>query len=108
MFGEAVDLYLKGFEGVGYPREKIPELRAAFEKSGINGFWRQMLEHKLAEPANEQDHVVIGELFARLGDKDHAFERLEKAYTEHAATLVRLKEELGYDSLRSDPRYADS
>jgi eukaryotic-like serine/threonine-protein kinase len=107
MFREAVDNYLKGFAGLGYPREKIPELQAAFDKSGINGFLRQMLEHNLAEPANAQDHVTIGELYARLGDKDHAFEHLEKAYAEHAALLVRLKEELGYDSLRSDPRYAD-
>jgi hypothetical protein len=46
-------------------------------------------------------------LYARLGEKDQAFEWLEKAYAEHADGLVHLKEELAFDSLRSDPRYAD-
>ena len=107
MYREAVEEYLKGAAVVGYPRERIPKLREAFDKSGINGFLRQMLEQQLGEPANAQDHAWIGQLYARLGDKDHAFEHLEKAYAQHAAGLVRLKEELGYDSLRSDPRYAD-
>ena len=41
------------------------------------------------------------------GEKDAAFEWLEKAYAAHDHQIVRLKEELGYDNLRSDPRYAD-
>jgi hypothetical protein len=32
---------------------------------------------------------------------------MEKAYAQHADGLVRLKEEVGFDNLRSDPRYAD-
>jgi hypothetical protein len=35
------------------------------------------------------------------------FEWMEKAYAQHADGLVRLKEEVGFDNLRSDPRYAD-
>ena len=42
-----------------------------------------------------------------MGDKDQAFVWLEKAYTEHSNTLMTLKVEPGYDSLRSDPRFAD-
>ena len=49
----------------------------------------------------------IAELYSRLGEKDQAFEWLEKAYAQHFDGLVRLKEEVGFNNLRSDPRYAD-
>jgi len=55
----------------------------------------------------EEGHFLIAELYARLGQKDQAFEWLEKAYAEHPGGLVRLKEEVGFDNLRSDPRCAD-
>ncbi len=42
-----------------------------------------------------------------LGDKDRAFEYLEKAYEERAGRLVYLKVEHAFDPLRSDPRFAD-
>jgi tetratricopeptide (TPR) repeat protein len=42
-----------------------------------------------------------------IGDKDQTFVWLEKAYTEHSNTLITLKVEPGYDSLRSDPRFQD-
>ncbi len=40
-----------------------------------------------------------------LGDKDRAFEFLEKAYEERAGRLVYLKVERAFDPLRSDPRF---
>jgi len=42
-----------------------------------------------------------------LGDKDRAFEWLEKAYEERAGRLVYLKVEHAFDPLRSDPRFGD-
>ena len=107
MFREAVDEYLKGFAGAGTPANQINDLRNAFAKSGIRGFCQEYIALAKAEPETEQDRVGIGELYARLGEKDEAFEWLEKAYAHHDDGLVRLKEELGYDNLRSDPRFAD-
>src|SRR5262245_29754678 len=46
------------------------------------------------------------ELYLRLGDKDQVFAWLEKAYEERDESLLRLKIEPRYESLRSDPRYA--
>jgi hypothetical protein len=46
----------------------------------------------------------VAELYARLNEKDAAFEWLERAYLEHSDGLVRLKEEVGFDNVRSDPR----
>jgi serine/threonine-protein kinase len=41
-----------------------------------------------------------------LGDKDQAFMWLDKAYDERSDTLLFLKVEPRFDSLRSDPRFA--
>ncbi len=42
-----------------------------------------------------------------LGDKDRAFELLDKAYEERSGLLVYLKVEPIFDSLRDDPRFDD-
>ena len=42
-----------------------------------------------------------------LGDRDKAFEWLEKAFQERSPGLTWLKVEPMLDSIRSDPRYAD-
>ena len=41
MFGEAVEEYLKGFAQIGFTPDKIAELREAFAKSGIKGFYQK-------------------------------------------------------------------
>jgi tetratricopeptide (TPR) repeat protein len=105
MFGEAVDAYLKQFARIGFTPDQIARLKSAFATAGINGYLRQLLEEYKAPPAS--DPVDIAELYARLGEKELAFEWLEKAFAQHSDYLVRLKEEVGFDNLRSDPRYAD-
>ena len=44
---------------------------------------------------------------ALLNDRDEAFKWLEKAYELHSDRLVYLKINPDFDSLRSDPRFAD-
>lgn len=46
-------------------------------------------------------------LYLALGEKDQAFEWLEKAYDERSDFLVFLGQDPLFDSLRSDPRFAD-
>lgn len=106
MFQEAVGQYLEGFRRYGYPADKIAELSKAFAKSGIKGFWRKMIEQLKAGPQTGTDKSTIASIYAALGEKDQTFEWLEKAYAEHSDGLLSLKS-WGFDSLRSDPRYAD-
>jgi len=107
MYDEAVAEYLQGFAGAGLQPEKITEFKEAFARGGIKGFYRHWLDQLESKPLREQNYVLIGELYARLDEKDQAFEWLEKAYAQHSDGIVRLKEEVGFDNLRSDPRYAD-
>jgi tetratricopeptide (TPR) repeat protein len=45
--------------------------------------------------------------YAGLGDFDRAFARLEEAYQQGGATLMRLKSDPMLDPLKGDPRFAD-
>jgi len=53
------------------------------------------------------DPVWLGLVHAALGDKERAFVWLEKAYQARSDTLLFLKVDPKYDTLRSDPRFAD-
>ncbi|MCM3874610.1 MAG: hypothetical protein ND895_28280, partial [Pyrinomonadaceae bacterium] len=60
--------------------------------------------------ASEREYVpgtAMALIYAGLGDKDQAFAWLEKAYEERAFQMQGLKIEPRWDSLRSDPRFAD-
>jgi len=46
-------------------------------------------------------------LYIGLGDKEAAFQSLERAYAERDPRLDELKVEPYFDSLRSDPRYQE-
>jgi hypothetical protein len=51
---------------------------------------------------------VIATVYAGLGDKDKAFEFLEKAYRERSLNLSwHINADLRVDNLRSDPRFRD-
>jgi tetratricopeptide (TPR) repeat protein len=46
-------------------------------------------------------------IYTGLGDEERAFEYLGKAYKEHADPLLHFPSRPLFDSLHSDPRYAD-
>jgi hypothetical protein len=48
------------------------------------------------------------EIYLGLGEKENAFEWLEKAYEERSGRLgVSIRVDPMFDALRSDPRFAD-
>ena len=59
---------------------------------------------------SKRGHVqatTVSKVYAGLGQKNQAFEWLEKAYEEHERQLVEIKINSAWVSLRSDPRYHD-
>jgi TolB-like protein/Tfp pilus assembly protein PilF len=56
---------------------------------------------------NEATGMNLAAIYAGLGDKDKAFEWLEKDFQARNGGLIRLRYEIPYESLRDDPRYKD-
>jgi len=53
------------------------------------------------------DAYTIAKVYSVLGEKDKAFEWLERAYKAHDYWMVWLKTDLPLDNLRSDPRFKE-
>jgi len=87
--------------------EVAAELKQVYATAGIKGVYRWYIVRD-SDPA-KPDYNPLGAAsnYALLGAKDDAFLWLEKAYQQHAGGLMDLKVDPAFDSLRSDPRYAD-
>ena len=115
-----------GYEGSGQTREAIPEYQKATELRQGDSDATAALAHAYAttgrkaealkilrewQRQSETSYVspyMIATVHAGLGDKDKAFEFLEKAYQERSPDLPYfLRADLRMDSLRSDPRFQD-
>lgn len=108
MYAEAIEAWLKTQSLEGAPPEKIEEMHEIFRTSGWQGFLRKLLEG--AEERNKTKPVsplTFAGLYVRLEQKDKAFAFLEKAFDERDPSIVQLKIEPIYDTLRDDPRYAE-
>jgi Tfp pilus assembly protein PilF len=89
------------------PKE-LAMLRQAYAVSGMRGYRQKRLE--LLKHHAKQRYIwpwVIARMPARLGDKDQAFEWLEKAYEARDEWVRFVRVDPAFDNLRSDPRYAD-
>jgi len=104
---EAVTEYLRMLPEWKGKQEMSAALRAAYAKSGMNGFWRRftdfasdLSERRVATP------VFVATIYAALGEQDAAFEWIERAFTERTAALTHLKADPRLETLRADPRFA--
>ena len=75
------------------------------KKSGAKGYWEKLLEISLESKNFETVQKAV--IYAKLDERDKAFEFLEKALNERTATLLWLKVSPELDSLRDDPRFPD-
>ena len=105
---EAMDELLIARTVSGAKPEAVAALRRAYEASGIKGYWQKELE-LTNEQARSGPAVTfrMARIYALLGDRDRAFEWLEKAYGERNSLLIFLHVNPQFDSLRADPRFAD-
>jgi len=88
------------------------ELAAVWEKYAASGDYRgalrtvvELLEERARRKYVDPNSIAL--CYVRLGDKDRAFQWLEKAFQEHSGGLLGLKSGPVYDPIRSDPRFAD-
>ena len=89
--------------GVSWP---LTEIARDYALAGKSAEARRALEDLLKRSL--ASHVIpygIATVYAALGDKDHAFAQLEKAYSQRSFFLDFLKVDPELDSLHSDPRF---
>jgi len=113
-----------GYEGTGKLLEAISEYQKAVEMSDGDQDATASLAHAYAvigrraeakkilrdlEQKSKSAYVspyIIATIYAGLGEKNRAFEFLEKAYQERSLEMSwHLKADLRIDNLRSDPRF---
>ena len=113
------------FEQKGMYAEAITEFQKARELSGDSSNLAADLGHAYAISGRSEEALnIVDELkgmskqryvssydmaiiYLGLGQKDQAFEWLEKAYGEHSESLRYLKSDPRHDSIRLDPRFSD-
>jgi len=116
MYSEAIEprlIQIKLLFGVS--PENIKDLQLAFEKNGYKGFVQKQIDIQLDSQKSvlEKDKNAylpafrIAEAYARLGDKDKAFEYLNKAYDQREPQIAELKIRLPLSPLRDDPRFKE-
>ena len=92
----------------GKDRRTLSSLGYAY---AISGKRAEALSALKEIEAKYERHEALGQdvaaVYAGLGDKDQVFAWLEKDFQGRVGTLSRIRWELPFESLRSDPRYAD-
>ncbi len=82
-------------------------LTRAYAASGRTDDARKVLKALQQRYGEDVESYSMGGIHAALGEKDEAFAWLEKAFDEHSFFLVFLRADPWFDSLRTDPRFAD-
>lgn len=98
----------------GYSPEEQESFRQAFATGGIKGARRWLINYRTQRvgpggyPRHRGQYVpgyYMATLYGALGEKDKAFEWLERTYQQRDSFLTRLKVDPAIDDLRTDPRF---
>jgi TolB-like protein/DNA-binding winged helix-turn-helix (wHTH) protein/Tfp pilus assembly protein PilF len=107
-YDEAIVEHLETDTLEGIDPSAVAGFKRAYMNSGINGYRRKRLEwEKQRARSGKANYHLIALLSAELGDRDAAFQWLEKAYQERLLTMPNIKVAPGLRSLHGDPRFAD-
>jgi len=83
MWDEAIAEHIKARSLQGHSAETLAVFRATYQASGIRGIWRKELALALEQARRQYDPSDrIPKYYTMLGEKDAAFEWLEKAYAD--------------------------
>ena len=102
-YASAVEELAKVQDARGEP-DAAKLIRESFAKGDWQGFLRKITEQRSRLKLYP---YFVATFFAELGEKDKAFEYLEKAYQAHDTNLIYLKVNPDWDDLRDDPRFQE-
>ena len=84
----------------------VPGLAVTLARMGDTAHARASLQQLLATPGIvNRTPEGIAQIYASLGDRDRAFEWLDRAYRVRRNSILESAFSPAYDSLRSDPRF---
>jgi tetratricopeptide (TPR) repeat protein len=87
------------------------EFRKAFQTGGPRGYWQKNFEVTLKEyqQAGGQYYpaLSIAAAYARVDDREHALEWLEKSYGQREGNLTLVESYPEFKGLHGDPRYSN-
>jgi TolB-like protein/DNA-binding winged helix-turn-helix (wHTH) protein/tetratricopeptide (TPR) repeat protein len=106
MYAEAINEFQTANSLYGDVTNGLIDLGCAYAISG-NREEALAILNKLRASEKYVSPAGLAMLYAALGDKEAAFQWLERAYVAHDSQLQNLKVDPRCDSLRSDPRFAD-
>jgi tetratricopeptide (TPR) repeat protein len=106
MYAEAINEFRTAASLYGEVTNGLIDLGYAYAMSGKREEALAIL-NKLRTSEGYVSPAGLAMLYAALGDKEAAFEWLERAYDAHDSQLQNLKVDPRCDGLRSDPRFAD-
>ena len=114
LFVGKYDLWLEEWQkldSLNGDSEDLAVAKAVTQEYAKSGFRNAMKRYtELLEEESKRTYIdpaVIASNYAFIGDKDKAFVWLEKAYAEKGNFINYIRVWPYFDSLRSDPRYAD-
>jgi TolB-like protein/Tfp pilus assembly protein PilF len=87
-----------------------PRTLNAIRTDGEKGYWRMSLENASEASKQEKESLsddLLAEFYAELGERDKAFEVLNRMLAERNNNLTWIKVDPYYDKIRDDPRFAE-
>ena len=88
--------------------ERAEAFAAGYRKAKLKGACISLIE--VLKNRSQSEYVSpydIALYYALMGDRDHTFEWLEKAYAERSGEIIYVKTEVFFEPFHSDPRYID-
>ena len=88
--------------------ERAEAFTAGYRKAKLKGACTALIE--VLKNESQREYVApedIARYYGVMGDRDHAFEWLEKGYTERSGNMESIKTEDSLEPFHSDPRYID-
>ena len=98
--------FLRADELLGTDTKELRKLKQAIAKDGAKGYWRRKVEdYRELAKSGYAPPVLTAMACVRIGDKQCAFEWLEKGFQERDDLMINLKAEPIFDGLQEDRRF---
>jgi TolB-like protein/Tfp pilus assembly protein PilF len=108
MYPEAIRELEKSVELAKGSSQNLGQLGYAYAVGGRRADAQRVLDTLLAQSKKSfVQPLWVALIYVGLGDKDRAFEWMEKAFEERSSSMMLIKVAPWWDPLRDDPRYHD-